>query len=394
MSHPGLRILYIHRTRSRDGQSVHIDELVAAFRDQGHRVQMVGPRRIGAMTDGVERKLLPMPLYELAELGYSLVEFWRLLQTALKQKPDFIYQRSNVHMLGAVWAARLLKVPLFLEINAPLARERGRSRGFAWPALARWSEKYLWRHADILLPVTDVMACEVASAGVDRGRIVTMPNGVNLARFGSRNRTAAKALLGLDNRLVLGFVGFVREWHGLEHVIDLLAAEQELAKAHLLVVGDGPALPALAARAERNGVGSRVFFTGVVAHDDVANLASAFDIALQPDVTPYASPLKLFEYMALGHAIVAPDTPNMREILSDGDNALLFAPGNYDAFAAKVRCLANDHALRQKTGEAAMCDIKTKDRTWEGNARRIASLLPEAVNRVDIKALSIAPIQS
>ena len=394
MSHSRLRILYNHRTRARDGQSVHIDELIAAFRAQGHAVQMVGPQRIDAMSDGVERKLLPRPLYELAELGYSLVECWRLLRAGLKQKPDFVYQRANVHMLGAAWAARLLKRPLFLEVNAPLARERGQSRGFAWPALARWSERFLWSRADVLLPVTEVLAADLAAAGIDRGRISVIANGVNPARFGSRNRRAAKARLGLENRLVLGFVGFVREWHGLEQVIDLLAADGELAGAHLLVVGDGPALPALAARAERIGVADRVFFTGVVAHDDVANLAGAFDIALQPDVTAYASPLKLFEYMALGHAIVAPDTPNMREVLSNGDNAILFASGNYDAFSEKVRQLSRDPALRQKLGDGALRDIAAKDRTWEGNARRIASLLPQAKARGAADALSVAPVRS
>lgn len=394
MSHQRLRILYNHRTRARDGQSVHIDELIAAFRAQGHDVRTVGPERIGAMDDGVERKILPRPLYELAELGYSLVEFWRLLRAGLKQKPDFIYQRANVHMLGAVWAARLLKRPLFVEVNAPLARERGRSRGFAWPALARWSERFLWSHADLLLPVTEVLAAELAAAGIDRSRISVMANGVNPARFRNRDRATAKTLLGLQNKLVLGFVGFVREWHGLEQVIDLLATEDDLAGAHLLVVGDGPALPALTARAERNGVASRVFFTGVVAHDDVASLAGAFDIALQPDVTPYASPLKLFEYMALGHAIVAPGTPNIREVLSEGDNALLFASGDYNAFAARVRELARDPALRQKIGDGALLDIAAKDRTWQGNARRIASLLPQAQARVATDTLSVAPVRS
>jgi len=76
-----------------------------------------------------------------------------------------------------------------------------------------------------------------------------------------------------------------------------------------VVVGDGPARPALTARAHRLGIANRVFFTGVVARDDVAKIAATFDIALQPEVTSYASPLKLFEYMAMGHAIVAPTVP-------------------------------------------------------------------------------------
>jgi glycosyltransferase involved in cell wall biosynthesis len=369
------KILYHHRTRADDGQSVHIDELIAAFRAQGHEVRIVGPARLAAISRHMQRSLLPKALYELAELAFSAVEFARLYRAARRMKPDLIYQRANLHMLGATWVARLLGLPLFVEVNAPLARERGKSPGLAWPGLARWSEHHLWRQADMVLPVTEVLAQELAAAGVSRERIAVIANGVNRARFPVPDRQAAKRMLGLSGRLVLGFVGYVREWHGLEQVIDLLADDPALAAAHLIVVGDGPAKPALAARAERLGVTSRVFFTGVVARDDVARIAGAFDIALQPDVTSYASPLKLFEYMALGHAIVAPDMPNIREVLSDGGNALLFAPGNFPAFAGAVGRLAGDPALCERLGRAAADDNVRKNLTWDANARRITALL-------------------
>jgi glycosyltransferase involved in cell wall biosynthesis len=376
MSERKMKVLYIHRTRARDGQSIHIDELITAFRAQGHAVRMVGPRRIHALSNGIERKLLPRSLYELAELAYSLIEFFRLWLAGRQQKPDLIYQRANLHMLGAVWAARLLRVPLVLEVNAPLARERGAAQGFAWPALARWSERFLWRHADIVLPVTEVLAQEVEAAGVPRKRIAVIANGVNPDRFRNLDRRRAKQVLGLDGKLVLGFTGYVRPWHGLEQVIDLLADEPALQDAHLIVVGDGPARATLTAQAASRGVDRRVFFTGVVAHEDVARLASAFDIALQPDVTRYASPLKIFEYMALGHAIVAPDTANIREVLRHGESAVMFTPGNYAAFAQAVTQLAQDSALRAQLGKAVACNIVTEDRTWEANARRIVALLP------------------
>jgi len=374
---PRLRILYNHRTRARDGQSVHIDELIGAFRDQGHAVEICGPTRIDAMQEGPERRLLPKSLYELAELAYSGIELVQLLHAARRVRPDFIYQRANVHMLGALWASRILGIPLFLEVNAPLAKERGKTNGFAWPALARWSEQYLWRRADRLLPVTRVLAQELIDTGVPAQRITVIANGVNPARFARQDRQAAKRAIGLGAAPVLGFIGYVRKWHGLEQVIDLLARDDRLADAHLIVVGDGPAKAELKARAQQRGVENRVFFTGVVVRDDVARIAAAFDIALQPDVTAYASPLKLFEYMALGHAIVAPDTANIREVLTDGENALLFSPGNFDAFADAVGRLAADPVLRQRLGAAAARDITSKDRTWAGNARTIECLLTE-----------------
>ena len=106
----------------------------------------------------------------------------------------------------------------------------------------------------------------------------------------------------------------------------------------------------------------------------MAGLISAFDIALQPGVTAYASPLKTYEYMALGRAIVAPDTPNIREILSHGETALLFDPDSTTAFGQTIERLAGDPTLRAKLGTAARATIVDQDLTWENTARRIVAL--------------------
>lgn len=99
-------------------------------------------------------------------------------------------------------------------------------------------------------------------------------------------------------------------------------------------------------------------------------LVQRFDIALQPDVVAYASPLKMFEYMATGKAILAPDTENIREILQDERNALLFE--NEDAsFMAKLLLLCEDDALRANLGESARESINERDFFWDKNAEKI-----------------------
>ena len=135
------------------------------------------------------------------------------------------------------------------------------------------------------------------------------PNGVDPEAFCAQDNAAAKRARGLQDRLVLGFVGYVREWHGLDRVVDLLASREAMKNAHLLVVGDGPARAPLEVQAARLGIADRVQFTGTMSRDRLPGLIAAFDIALQPLVTAYASPLKLFEYMAEGRTIVAPATP-------------------------------------------------------------------------------------
>lgn len=376
-----MRILYLHRTRAGDGQSVHIDELIEAFRAQGHPVAIIGPPRIDAMKSGLERSMLPPAAYELAELAYSLVEFFRLLGAARHFRPDMIYQRANLYMLSGLWLSRLLRLPLFVEVNAPLAEERRKFGKLVWPRLARWSETKLWHGADMVLPVTRILAGRVADAGVPPGHIATIANGVDRARFPAGRRAAAKAALGLQGQLVLGFVGYVRAWHGLERVADLLAGDDRLAGAHLVVIGDGPALDGLKQRTAELGIASRVHLLGILPRARIAEAAAAFDIALQPEVTPYASPLKLFEYMALGHAVVAPDLPNIREVLTDGHDALLFSPGDSGAFGEAVARLAADETLRNRLGDMALDNLTRNDRTWRGNARRIIALAEEIAAR-------------
>jgi len=217
----------------------------------------------------------------------------------------------------------------------------------------------------------------VAAAGVPDERLHVIPNAINAARFAELPaRDAAKERLGLSGKLVLGFAGFVRSWHGLDGVVDLLAGPDGAVR-HLLVVGDGPARRDIETRALDLGIAERVTVTGVVERDRIPGLLAAFDIALQPAATSYASPLKLFEYMACGCAIVAPAQPNVRELLNDGHNALLFAPGDLPAMARAVDRLARDTALRERLAAAARATLRDRRLTWRENARRVMTIAAE-----------------
>jgi glycosyltransferase involved in cell wall biosynthesis len=371
-----MRILYSHRIQSRDGQSVHVEELVAALRGLGHEVLVVGPGFYEKAEFGGEsglvstiRSRLPRWVGELAELAYNVPAWWRLRRALGRFQPDLIYERNNLYFLAGTLVARRCGVPLFLEVNAPLADERGRHGGLGLPWLARWLEGFVWRSADRVFAVTGVLKAMIAAAGVPVVRIEVVPNGIDPARF-----TSLPARPEAPDPVILGFVGFVRDWHGLDAVIAAMAADRAT-RLELVVVGDGPAVPALRAQAEALGVADRVRFAGLVAHEAIPALVAGFDIALQPRVVAYASPLKLFEYMAAGKAIVAPDQPNIREVLADGETALLFDPAVADAMWEAIRRLASDPGLRTRLGLAARAEIERRDYTWAGNAKRVMMAL-------------------
>jgi glycosyltransferase involved in cell wall biosynthesis len=321
--------------------------------------------------------MLPGFAAELAELAYSVPAYVRLVRAANAFRPDVIYERYNLFFLSGAVLARRRRLPFLVEVNAPLAEERARFGGLKLKRLGHWGEAFVWGRADRVLPVTEVLAGHVVAAGVPRERITVIPNGIHLEEFPDRDESAPEA----KDELTLGFIGFVRDWHGMDQVVRAIAAWRGTPRLKLLMIGEGPARPGLQALAAELGIAERVRFTGLAPRAEVPGLIRSFDIALQPAAVPYASPLKVFEYMAAARAIVAPDQPNLREVLQHERTALLFDPAEPGAMAAAMLRLAGDPALRARLGAAARAEVMARDLTWEGNARRVVSLFGAELNR-------------
>lgn len=383
-----MKILYHHRIASKDGQYVHIEELTKALLNRGHELIFVGPKVVenkkfgsnGGLVSFI-RRILPAFISELLEYCYSFLAYRKLAKAVKKHKPDCLYERYNLFLPSGVWVSKKFNLPMLLEVNAPLYDERKKYNGISLNGLARWSERYAWKNADKVLPVTQVLAKRISEEDVAESKIVVIPNGIDEDKFSkSVDHPDRRDEFGLEDKLVLGFTGFMREWHGLEDVLELLLNRTN---RHFFVVGDGPAREALEAKAKKLGVVDQVTITGVVKRDEISQYVRLFDIALQPDVVPYASPLKLFEYLALGRAIIAPDTENIREILEHGKNALLYNKDDKQGFFRLVEQLCNDEILRHKLGHAAKQTIKIKKLTWGNNALIVENLFKDLVKNRD-----------
>jgi len=382
-----MKILYHHRIRSKDGQYVHLEEMVGALRELGHEVLVVGPDAVGSAEFGSDaglvawlKRRLPQSIYELAEWVYDIYAYRRLMRAIRGFEPDVLYERYNLYLTAGVRAKRRSGLPMLLEVNAPIYAERKRFDGIALDRLARASERKAWREADAVLPVTAALAGIVRDSIGAGQRCEVIPNGINLEHFtGPFDTDSVRARWRLDGRIVLGFTGFVRDWHGLDRVIAAIAQDEPEHPRMLFVIGDGPARAALEAQAAALGIASRVVFTGVVPREAIPAYVSTFDIALQPAVVAYASPLKLFEYLALGRAIVAPDQANIREVLDDGSNALLFDPKAADGLTDVIERLTGDEGLRALLAKGAHDTIAARGLTWDRNAQRVVALFEELI---------------
>ena len=380
------RVLYHHRTQAEDGQAVHIRRMIAAFRAEGHEVleealvaRADEPDRSEESPAGEGRfsRLLRVPnlVREVAEHAYTWPAARRLVRAGRSWSPDLLYERYAFGNRGGVLAARSLGIPLVLEVNSPMVDELSRTRGLHLEGLARRAERSIFTRADLVCVVSGVLGRMLEDLGVDPARLVVTPNGVDLEAYERPDPAAARRDLGLPSAApVLGFVGWVRDWHRLDLVVEGLASPA-LEEAHLVVVGGGPAVPNLVEAAARVGVTERLHLPGPRRHARIPALLPAFDVALVPAINPYASPLKLHEYMAAGLATVAPDQPNLREVLTHGEDALLVSPGDGAALVEACAQLVGDGTLRARLGLTARASLERQDLTWRGNVRRVLDAL-------------------
>jgi glycosyltransferase involved in cell wall biosynthesis len=385
-----MRILYHHRIASRDGQITHIEEMIHALEALGHKVRLVGPEvhhndsGAGGSAGwvGTLKAALPAAIYELAEAGYALVSFRRLVRAVREFKPDVIYERYALYQPAGVWVSRLTGIPLLLEVNAPYAIARRKYNGLKLGWLADRVEQYTFRGATRVFPITKVLGDMLQAVGVQADRIRVIPNGINLADYQSLpDPLEVKARFGLTGRTVIGFIGFVREWDQLDRIVTWLARRPKDDTCSLMVVGDGPVRKELEDQAASLGIAHKLVFTGVVPRTEVPGAARAFDIALQTALVPYASPLCLFEYMALGKAILAPDQPNHHEVLVRGEDCEMYDPLASDGVEKALDRMMADSTRLQQLGKAAHQALHARGYMWSGNATRVVAAAQEVIAR-------------
>ena len=199
-----------------------------------------------------------------------------------------------------------------------------------------------------------------------------LPNAVDPVEFQTpADGAAVRRTHGLGDAIVVGFVGWFVEWHRVELLIEACA---DLCHRHerlrVLLIAEGPLQSALAAQAEQLGIAGRVVFAGSVAHDAVPAHVAAMDICVVPHSNEYRSPIKLFEYMGQGRAVVAPRTEPIEMVVRDGENGLLFAPGSAPALAQAIERLVANPADRGRMGAQAREDVLGQH-TWRHNAEAV-----------------------
>jgi glycosyltransferase involved in cell wall biosynthesis len=186
--------------------------------------------------------------------------------------------------------------------------------------------------------------------GIPGDKLTVVHNYVDLQRFDPALYDASepRRTLGPPEQTVVGTVGRLSKVKGIEYA--LKAAKLVVSEGwdiRLVVVGDGPLRAELESHADELGIRDRVLFTGY--RQDVPLLMKAFDIFVLPSVSePFG--MVVAEAMAMGKPVVASDVGGVSEMVVDGRNGLLVAPGDSTALAEAMRQLLNDEELVNELG--------------------------------------------
>ena len=375
-----MKILYHHRTQGEEPESIHIGAVVAALQALGHDVQVVGPASIGHQpTSGPSRSWLvriknavPRSVFELLQVAYNAVAWMRLSRAVRVSKPDLIYERYALFSFAGVLFARWRGIPLILEVNTPYAQAWAKYFGLHLQRLGRWIERRTLLAADHIVTVTHVQRGLLETMGVPGSRITVSHNAIDPDWFSSEKHLdpALRARLGLAG-VVVGFVGTMNRWQGIPSFQGVIRSVlEQCPDVSFLFVGDGEFRPALEAFCRDNGHADRVVFAGRQPHAQVPRFVAAMDIAVLLNSNSYGSPMKIFEYWAMGKAVVAPSVQPVLEVLQEGRTGLLIEPGNVEQMAARIVQLARDAGLRQRLGRAGR-DYVVANHTWRDNAEQI-----------------------
>ena len=207
--------------------------------------------------------------------------------------------------------------------------------------------------------------------------VLIAPNGVELEKYdGLPNPPEARHQLNLPDGLTVGFTGHIYPGRGADLLFELA---KQMPRMNFLWVGGTPELVEFWRGKLTDAKMTNVTMTGFVKHERIALYQAASDVLLMPysrsieassgqDIAEVINPMKMFEYMASGRAIVSADLPSIREVLNER-NAVFCEPANVGKWKSAIESLLADEARRRELGSQARKDVEQL--TWLKREERV-----------------------
>jgi glycosyltransferase involved in cell wall biosynthesis len=381
------RIVYLRATpgpgMQAGGAASHIKGVVDALRACGAELEIISNDAIAGI-DPTDQRFTVIPPETIGgtraqfDIHNNLVFTRAAVPLIQVSHPDFIYQRYARFSWAGVAAAVETGRPLFLEYNGSEVWV-----GRHWDRVGNLSllERYEALNLDAaarIFVVSEVERRNLLERGVAAEKIILNPNAVDVELFrpGVGGAAMRRDLAITNTDLLAGFVGTFGPWHGVVQLAQAIKSLPEDLPVRFLFVGSGSLHSEVERLLSAERASGKVIFTGAVAHERVPALLDACDILIAPHVLLadgsdfFGSPTKIFEYMAMGKAIVASRLGQIGEVLRDQETALLVEPGDIEALGAAITKLVGSSDLRARLGANAR-HAAVRDHTWKHNAERV-----------------------
>lgn len=388
------------------GASVHVREFVSTLRRLGHPVLLLCASRAEgnpdpqAMTIEIEPRPDPerrrreaarlglafdpadaAVCRELDKISYDGDFAARALAHVREQgfRPDVIYGRYSLFHRSGARIARTLGVPYVLEVNAPLIEEQERHRVLRLKSVARRMQAACFRDVDHFIAVSEPIKEYLVAEGIAADRVTCLVNGVDTRRFHPHvDPEPIRARHSLGMRPVIGFVGSLKPWHGVDCLLDaMVLLRKRQVDCQLLIVGEGPRLEHTRERIRKDALEQHVLLAGKVRHEEIPAYLAAMDLTAAPYSAEqgfYFSPLKVLESLAAGRPVVAPRLGQLTELITHGVTGLLYEAGEAEGLADSLQALVSDPARRAAMGANARRHAVTS-LSWDDVVARAVEIM-------------------
>jgi glycosyltransferase involved in cell wall biosynthesis len=384
----GVRILFPYMARWHSANRTRYHHLLTALARLGHRVTVLQPPpRTGARetnfqemavadVPGIEVRDLPVPaalwrrripLDKLWKKGFATLAARRAVRELAGDSAFDVILLYNVpQVVLARPSGAVVAVDIADDLLAMLGKETGPAARAAVLPAARMAWKKLLRAADVVTAASERLAAPLA------GRATVLPNGADLEAV---TRADGRAIRGRFPAPIAGYVGAFEYFVDFDLVLETAARLD--GECTFLLVGGGRDWERVRGTARRRGL-RNVHFTGYVPYPDALNHMAALDVALIPfspgPVADAASPLKLFEYAALGRPVVCTPAEEVRRVASDW----AFFGSTPDAWAGLIRDIVRNPDRAAERARRGRAEVESTYR-WDRLAERFEELLEGAV---------------
>jgi glycosyltransferase involved in cell wall biosynthesis len=342
-----LTIVHTESSGGWGGQELRILTEAQGMIDRGHRVTLLCPPDTRLHTEAQRRGLPTVALAIGRKRLRGILEVRRWLND---NRPDVV----NTHSSTDSWLVALASIGL---AHAPAIV---RTRHISAPVPTNRPTRWLYQSATTRIVTTGerIRRTLIETNGYDAATIVSVPTGVDTARFVPGDRAAARTTLGLldADYFYIGVVATLRSWKGHRYLIDALAALP--AHVRLVVVGDGPQRVDLEQQVRTLRLSNRVTFAGN--RDDVQVWLQAFDVFVLPSYANEGVPQSIVQAMLCGLPVVSTRIGSIDEAVLHEETGLLIEPRNSGEIASAVGRLLADAPLRRRLGERGRVVAQTQ----------------------------------